>query len=305
MPAGPGSFHACRGVECFIAGDLRSARQHLTLALELLRDDEPDAHWPLPNDPLAASLAFVSNLELLCGDESAALAAIDAGSARSERLAFPLGPFSLAFVRMYESWVHRMRGCFGDAERAALEIIRIGERHGFFDWQMTGRIHLAAAQAAAEPSLPALAEMGEAIAMWRGLGGEVLLPPLIVERGWGYLSLGELGQATECLEDAEAILPGGQRLAVAEALRLRAELAARSTEAAEDDVAEQLRAAMRHARDQGARLFVLRCGASYQRVRELDELDDDLRDALDDAVSAFGPGSPVVRLAFGDLTSTG
>jgi class 3 adenylate cyclase len=305
IPAGPGSFHACRGVERFVVGDLRGAREHLSLAVELLRDDEPDPeHWPLPNDPLAASLAFISNLELLCGDEVAALSAVEAGLARSEGLPFPLGPFSLAFVCMYESWVHRMRGCFDEAERTASEIIRIGERHGFFDWQITGRIHLAAASAAADPTRAALGEMGEAIALWRGLGGEILVPSLLVERGWGYLALGDLALAAECLTDAMSIMTRGQHLAVADAERLRAELLAQESGSSDDDPVTVLRGAMHHAANQGARLFVLRCGASYQRLFGLDGLDDELRSALDGAVHTFGPTSAVVRLVLGDRMST-
>jgi hypothetical protein len=303
LTGGEGSVHACRGVERFIAGDLGAARRHLTAACDVLRDERVDpTSWPLPNDPLAAALAYLSNLELLCGNETAALGAIQSGLARSSALEFPLGPFSVAFVRMYESWVHRMRGSFESASASAHEIVRIGERHGYFDWQMTGRIHLAAAEAAAEPTATALGEMGDAITAWRSLGGEVLLPGLIIERGWGYLRLGDFDRAGSCLEDAEQIQAKGQRLAAAEALRLRAELSARTGAAPPDDVSRLARAALRLAAGQGALLFVLRAGATCQRVDAVDSIDDELRRSFAGAVDAFGTGSAIVRRELGDLS---
>jgi hypothetical protein len=278
----------------------------LVAACDVLRDERVDpASWPLPNDPLAAALAYLSNLELLCGNETAALGAIQSGLARSSALEFPLGPFSVAFVRMYESWVHRMRGSFESASASAREIVRIGERHGYFDWQMTGRIHLAAAEAAAEPTATALAEMGDAITAWRSLGGEVLLPGLIIERGWGYVRLGDFDQAGSCLEDAEQILAKGQRLAAAEALRLRAELSARTGAVPPDDVSRLARAALRLAAEQGALLFVLRAGATCQRVAAVDSIDDDLRRSFAGAVDAFGTESAIVLHELGDLSPDG
>ena len=167
MHAGRASLDACRGVEAFYRGDLRQAGDLLTRAVEAIPQDDVDpAEWPLPNDPLAAACAFLGPLRFLTGDLAAALQAIHTGMARSESLEFPVGPFSVAFVRTYEAQLHRARGDVQAATEAAEEVGRIGARHGFFDWQMVGRIHLAAARAMADSSSDALGEMDEAITTW-------------------------------------------------------------------------------------------------------------------------------------------
>ena len=176
-----------------------------------------------------------------------------------------MGPVSTAFVRLYEAWMHRLRGAVDDAAFAAAEVARIGERHGFFDWMIVGRIHLAAAAAAREPSRAALDEMGAAIDTWRAAGGQVLVPSLIIEQGWGYVALGDLERAEDCVNDAAEIIGRGQQLSLAEAHRLRAELAALRSGPDDPLVAAELDAGLRFAHDQGAALFVLRCAASYDR----------------------------------------
>jgi class 3 adenylate cyclase/tetratricopeptide (TPR) repeat protein len=300
MPGGRPSFEACRGVEHFFTGSLDRAEEHLETAVALFATDDIDqAEWPLPNDPLAAALAFLAPLRLIRGDERGALAAADAGVERSRDLAFPRGPFSLAFVRMYESWLHRMLGDGDSARAAAEEVLRIGERHGFFDWVMTGRIHLAAAAIADEPSLAVLDEMGDAIALWRSVGGRIGLPLLLVEQGWAYLALGERERAASCLADAEDVAGRYQRFAFAELHRLRAELFAASNGKHDPAIAEELLAGMRLAERQGAHLFVVRCGDAYVRRLGADRLEPGMRRSLAAARAVFDSDVLVRAEGFG------
>jgi class 3 adenylate cyclase len=294
MRAGWPSFHACRGVERFYTGDLDEADERLELAIELLADDDIDvSEWPLPHCPLAAVLAFVGPLRLIRGDERGALEAIDAGVERCGTLAFPIGPFSRAFVGVYEGWVHRMRGDLVAARQAAEEVVRIGEQHGFFDWLATGRIHLAAVRAAEEPSVAALGELGEAITTWRAVGGKVALPSLIAEQAFGYLVIGERQRAASCLADAEDLSGGVQGLAVPELGRLRAELVAMTNGVDDPRVAAELAGAMRTAVGQGAHLHVLRCGATHERLLGTGALEEDLRQAFKTARAKFGERADV------------
>jgi hypothetical protein len=134
MHAGRPSLDACRGVEAFYRGELLQARALMSRAAAGIADDDVDpAEWPLPNDPLAAACAFLGPLRFLTGDVAGAFEAIRTGIIRSESLEFPRGPFSVAFVRNYEAVLHRTRGDGPGAAAAAEEVIRIGERHGFFD----------------------------------------------------------------------------------------------------------------------------------------------------------------------------
>src|SRR5215813_8326193 len=306
MHAGRASLDACRGVEAFYRGDLRPAGDLLTRAVKAIPQDDVDpAEWPLPNDPLAAACAFLGPLHFLTGDMAAALQAIHTGRVRSESLEFPRGPFSMAFVRTYEAQLHRARGDAQAATAAAEEVARIGTRHGFFDWQMVGRMHLAAARAMTDSSPNALDEMDDAITTWCAVGGEALIPWLRVEQAAGYLARDDLDEAMRCLDQAFQVMAGGQRLALPEALRLRAELRLRVDPAAELSAEADLREAIAVARAQGSAYSVLRAALSRRRL--LDGGVDDLTDsALAEAVAAYGDATDFPELAEArELIATG
>jgi len=297
MHGGRASFDACRGVEAFYRGNLRQAGDLLTRAGKAIRQDDVDpAEWPLPNDPLAAACAFLGPLHFLTGDLAAALQAIHTGRVRSESLEFPRGPFSVAFVRTYEAQLHRAKGDVQAATAAAEEVGRIGARHGFFDWQMVGRMHLAAARAMTDSSSDALDEMDDAITTWCAVGGELLIPWLRVEQAAGYLARDDLDKATRCLDQAFQGMAGGQRLALPEALRLRAELRLRVDPAAELSAEADLREAIAVARAQGTAYSMLRAALSRRRL--LDGGANDLADsALAEAVTAYGGTTDFPELA--------
>jgi class 3 adenylate cyclase len=288
ISSGAHGLDACRGVEAFYRGDLRRAHELLSRAVEgMARDDIEAADWWQPQDPMAAACAFLGPLRLSLGDEVGALEAIQLGLARSQALEFPRGPYSVAFVRTFDALLHRRRGDVASAAVAAEEVIRIGERHGFFDWLMVGRMHVAAAEAMTGASAAALDEMGEAIETWCKVGGEALIPTLLVEQADGYLARGHLDKTRACLDQAFGAIARGQRVALAEALRLRAELRLRSDPSARAEADTDLREAIGVARGQGDVYSLLRTALTHRRW--FDREGGDLIDtALDDAVAAYG-----------------
>jgi class 3 adenylate cyclase/tetratricopeptide (TPR) repeat protein len=289
MPAGRPSYHSCKGVELFCLGDLAASERHFDAAIGLFAEDDVDpAFWRLPNDPLAAVYAFLSPLRLFQGDEEAALHVARLGVERSRDLEFPRGPFSIAFVRTYEAWMHRERGAIPEAIEAADEATRLGEQSGFSDWATAGRMHKAAALVAESPTMEGLEDLGRAIAAFRVGGAEWTVTSVQLDRGWGYVLLGDLEQAEACLQDAEEVIGHLQRTSVAEAHRLRAELRARRF-GADDAVASELATGMRLAMSQGAPLYVLRAGATFERWFGPERLDRDLRAAYEAALAIFGP----------------
>jgi hypothetical protein len=306
MHAGRASLDTCRGVEAFYRGDLGSASDLLTRAAEAIpRDDVDPAEWPLPNDPLAGACAFLGPLRFLTGDLAAALRAIHTGMIRSESLDFPIGPFSVAFVRTYEAQLHRARGDVQAATAAAEEVVRIGARHGFLDWQLVGRMHLAAGRAMTDSSSNALDELDEAISTWCAVGGEALIPWLRVEQAAGYLARDDVDTATRCLAQAFEGIADGQRLALPEALRLRAELRLRVDPAAAGRAEADLREAIAVARAQGSAYSLLRAALSRRRllVGGADDLTDS---ALAEAVAAYGDATDFPELAQArELIATG
>lgn len=306
MHAGRASLDTCRGVEAFYRGDLGPASDLLTRAAEAIPLDDVDpAEWPLPNDPLAGACAFLGPLRFLTGDLAAALQAIHTGMIRSESLDFPIGPFSVAFVRTYEAQLHRARGDVQAATAAADEVVRIGARHGFLDWQLVGRMHLAAGRAMTDSSSNALDELDDAISTWCAVGGEALIPWLRVEQAAGYLARDDLDTAMRCLDQAFEGMAGGQRLALPEALRVRAELRLRIDPAAGPKAGADLREAIAVARAQGSAYSVLRAALSRRRLL-VGRVDDLTESALAEAVSAYGDATDFPELAQArELIATG
>jgi class 3 adenylate cyclase len=288
MHAGRPSLDACRGVEAFYRGDLVEARTLMSRALAGIADDDVDpAEWPLPNDLLAAVCAFLGPLRFLTGDVAGAFEAIRTGLGRSGSLEFPRGPFSVAFVHNYEAVLHRMRGDSQGAVAAAEEVIRIGDRHGFFEWRVVGSMQLAAATVMTDASSEALDELDEAIRTWCAVGGEALIPLFRVEQAHGYLARGDLDRATTYLDQAFAGMGRGQRLALPEALRLRASLRVRVDQDARADADADLREAIEIARAQGAVYSLLRAAVTHRRL--IGDGGADLVDgALAEAVAVYG-----------------
>jgi class 3 adenylate cyclase/tetratricopeptide (TPR) repeat protein len=298
MRAGRPSLDASCGVEAFYRGDFPRADALLTRAVAEFGEDDVDAtDWRLPNDPLAVAYAYLGPLRFMTGDVAGALQAIRAGLERSEPLEFPRGPFSLAFVRTYESIVNRQLGDAKAARDAADEAARLGERYGFFDWQAVGRAHRGAAGVLLDPFSEALAEMEEGIATWSAAGGEAGIPWLRMELAGYHLARDDLEQAKASLELAFEGMARGQRLALAEALRLRAELRLRSDPSARAEADADLREAIGVAREQGDVYSLLRVALTHRRRfdREGGEL---VEAALAEAVAAYGE-----EAAFPDLVA--
>jgi class 3 adenylate cyclase len=289
VAGGRPSIHLCRGVEAFYAGHADPAEHHLQTAVEQFDTDPVDpTTWAQPNDPVAAALAFLAPLRFVRGDERGALDTVEAAIERSTGCPFPLGPFSVAFVRMYESWLHRLRGDGARASAAAQEVRLIGEQHGFFDWVMTGRIHLAASRLAVEPSYPVLDEMAEATAVWQSVGGRLAIPALLVEQGFGYLGLGDVEQARRCADESAAAGRAEQRFGLSERHRLRAALV-EATRPGDPAVVSELTAGVRVAADQGAHLFVVRCGQALSAAAPTGALPPDVTAAVERSRAAFDP----------------
>jgi class 3 adenylate cyclase/tetratricopeptide (TPR) repeat protein len=296
MRAGRPSLDASRGVEAFYRGDLPRAAALLARAVaDFAEDDVDPTDWPLPNDPLAVAYAYLGPVRFLTGDAAGALTAIRAGAERSRPLGFPMGPFSLAFVRTYESVLLRVMGDGPGALAAAEEALGIGERHGFFDWQIVGRMHRGAAEVLAEPTPEALGEMDQAIGVWSAVGGEAQIPWLRAEQAAGHLALGQLEQARARLDQAFQGMRGGQFLGLPEALRLRAELRLRSGVSDGSEAGADLRRAIGVARDQGDLYGLLRAALTHRRL--LGDGGDLVGAALADAVGAYGEAAAFPDLA--------
>jgi class 3 adenylate cyclase len=226
IPAGMSTLASMQGVEDFYRGRFVEGRTRLEAAATgLTTDDITDWwRWQIPNDPLASVYAFLALLRFVMGDEPGAVAAVDAGLERCASLQFPHGAFSEAYVRAFEAWLHRTRGDVVAAHDAGAEIVRIAQRHGFVFWAIVGQLHSSANEVAVNPTPSTLGGLGAAIATYRSLGANALVPSWLLEQAEGSLAISDLDQARHCVD--QALSYTDQLYARAEALRLRAEVRA-------------------------------------------------------------------------------
>jgi class 3 adenylate cyclase len=268
IPAGMSTLASMQGVEAFYRGRFVEGRARLEAAVTgLTTDDITDWwRWQIPNDPLASTYAFLALLRFLMGDEPGAITAVDAGLERCASLQFPHGAFSEAYVRAFEAWLHRARGDVVAAHDAGAEIARIAQRHGFVFWAIVGQLHMSANEVAANPTPAALDQLGSAIATYRGLGANVLVPSWLLEQAEGCVALGDIEQARRCVDDALSYTD--QLYARAAGLRLRAEVRAAGGygEANQHTIKADLREALLQTTTQHAPYYASLAAESYRRL---------------------------------------
>ncbi|RUP02233.1 MAG: cyclase [Mycobacterium sp.] len=264
----PGSWprtDAWAGVLAFLRGEFSYAREKL----ELATDPGPAANRRtetvgyLPIDPIVAARIHLALVRLVQGSLPAAEAELARAAQSVEGMGFPQGPYSLAYLRFVEIWVHIETGQFDRAAALAVELIEDAQRHGFNQWRLRGTIQRAVAEALAATGGPSAA-VDERIADIAALVDELRSADLNV-----YLTFFEGALA-------RVMIAGGHRdatrldaaLAMAretgmsfydcELLRLRSQLQP-DPEAQRAD----LESALQLARRQGANLFELRCALDY------------------------------------------
>src|SRR5262249_19494042 len=137
------------GVLCFYEGDYTGAVEWLSRAARLFElkrlDGRAGQGSPLPYDPFAITLAHLANVLWITGSPRGADDAGDRALTRAATLAFPEGPFTMAYAKSFLAWTYQIRGYHEPAARLAAEVVEIGQRHGFAYWESTGEIHLALA----------------------------------------------------------------------------------------------------------------------------------------------------------------
>ncbi|MGE2718483.1 ATP-binding protein [Mycolicibacterium celeriflavum] len=252
---------------------------------------EDEAHWFIPNEPLASIYTHLAAARLVMGDFAGAQDEFDRTARRVEHLGFPQGPYSAAYARSYEAWMYIEAG---DLDRAAATVAAMAadaERYGFDAFAL-----IAATQQCTVDGLRALTRnpveptalerhintMTMLVEAWRAAEVRMFLTfyDSVVAR-----LLSAAGRADEARARLDAALQLAADTDVhfydAELLRLRAH-----TESDADARDRCLRDALALARTQGATIFELRTAADLYRLGG-----DPARQVLAEAVDRFSPDS--------------
>ena len=305
----PANISSQRATELIFCGHWTEARVEFEAAVDGYATLTLDQHrWVTPSDPYAASLALLGPVLAVTGEADRAHDVIAEAIRRSEQLAYPRGPYSVAFTRIYETWMHRMLGQYDQALEAANDAVQIGAKYGFMDWQLLGQLHVFAAEARLDIRQGAHHQMGPILAFWRQLGAGVGIPLFLVEQAELHVIAGELEPAKACLDEAFLLaLNGGthsdepaperlrQNELLAEAHRTRARVLA-AEGASSGEVQAELRAAASVAESQGATLFALNAHLDTWELLPDDVGARDTLVGLRQVVDRFSAGSSFAQL---------
>jgi len=259
---------ACIGFNAFYGGELGNARRWLeeSWAGYLARpaDATVSAAWPLPHDPVpvtAVALACIAGLE---GRTAESLAWERRALASAERIGFPRGPFSSAFVTTYLAWLRMMTGDAAGARSFGRRAMAIAENCRFDYFSVIGRQYVLAP----ERDLPADVEQLEHCEAGMDVVGHRAFRPFflgIVARNYAYL--GDPDRALERVHEAlAAVQKSGELVHQPDLLRLRAEITAVADPERMDDVVADLLAAVEVGLAQGSLLLALRAANDLARL---------------------------------------
>ncbi len=249
----------CAGWLEFFAGNLATAWEHLERGMAgfLARPDDAavSPFWPLPHDPLAVSQIAMSCICTLRGDPGEARHWEREAIERAERVGFPRGPFSAAFIQTFVAWIRRFVGDDAASWRAASDVVAIGQEHGYIFWTVMGSAY----GLAGTPGSQAHRDQVEhAVDRLRLMGQESFSAAHLGYLGRLYADAGEPDRGLEFVAQAiEAVQKTGEGIHLPELLRQRAQytLAAGGVI---DHAAADLAEAVRMATDQDARVARLR-----------------------------------------------
>ncbi len=287
------------GGVAWFRGDYADAQPLLESATANLSDADGDALealWYLPNEPRAMGLHHLALTRLMRGDVAGAEAELGRARGWIGQLAFPQGPYSLAYASFIESWICLETGQLDRASTAAVDAVELAQRHGFDAWLVIG-----ATQRAAVAAMKAIAAAEEAQALaghietmtglvntWRAMRLMIYLPLFDAVLGRLLLAAGDAEAARDRFDTAlQTTTESDLRFYDAELLRLRAHAQADAS-AREAEVA----AAMSLAASQGATVFELRAALDDFELRG-----ERARGALIDVLRRVPSDSPLPELA--------
>ena len=288
------------GVLAWLRGEFDAAGSHLEQAargLTAADQQEIDAVWFRPDDPVASMHVYLALVGFVRGDLIGAEAELAQAARRADQLDFPQGPFSLAFARFVEIWMRIETGQFDRAAVLATDLIDQAERHGFDAFRLLGGTQQAAVSAVAalgaedlDPTALSahIATMTTFVDILRTV--ELNLYIIVFDGVLARLltAAGQPGQARARLDTTlQLARDTGMHFYDAELLRLRAH-----THADPDAHCADLGAALDLARRQGATQFELLAALDDFKLRG-----EPARAALADAFSRFPANSALPELA--------
>src|SRR5262245_36013086 len=285
--------HLATGMTLFHQGCFAAAREHLERGVALYRPDDDKPHLVTHGqDPGVFCLSYLAYTLWFLGyaDQARARAEMALDVARGSAHAFS-HVSALTFVA-------RVSQCRRDLARTrdvAREVVAASREQGFAYYEAQGRIQLGWTLAMADGDEAGCAQILEGSAALEKTGTVLGLLAALVQLAEAYKRVGRTREARDVLDGArDPARGGGTRCWNAELARLRAELAHET--GAREEAIGWYEAALRTARDQGARSLELRAAASYAKMLGAAGQRERAHRLLEGVVASFTEGDGTVEL---------
>lgn len=272
---------AALGYQSLFEGDLDEAAAAFDRSLRAFEQRDPaqlvSEYWPLPNDPVAIALIGQSVVLSLQGHLEVGAAKGAAAVARAEEVPFPRGPFTLAFVKVYQAWLALLLGNREESQHLGEETTQIGAQYGYEYWMALGAIY----HKVSDPDLPSYQQ---SMAILRAIGHEAFRASYMAYEAELQQAAGDPGAALETIHDAMLVIgKSGELLHRPDVMRMRGALTL-TTGGDAKEALEDLRQAHDLAAQSGNAIYALRAALDIAR---LDSRPDDSAAMLDAAVQRF------------------
>jgi class 3 adenylate cyclase/predicted ATPase len=249
--------HRTIGTTYVTMGEFESGRRHLEQARALYEQGFESAQmYYYGQDVGSTTLCYLCWALWQIGrvDEAAAVAA------RAVRLAESLShPFTLAYVICHaEGMMDVMRRHPEGVDAYAQTVISLCSEHGYPFWGAGGQILHGWATAHDDPE-KGVELIRAGLAAWRKTGARLWLPIFVALEGEAHAAAGRSDAALQAVDQAIAISgETGERWAIAEVLRLKAQMLSKSGRGEVGEVEALLHESLDAARSQGSRSWQLR-----------------------------------------------
>jgi len=261
--------HRTVGTTYVTKGEFEAGRRHLEQARALYEQGFEAAHiYQYGQDIGATALCYLSWALWQLGHVDQASDVADRAVKHAEALSHP---HTLAYAICHaRGMIDIMRRNPEGAGAYAQTVISICTEHGYPFWAAGGQILQGWAAAHDDPD-KGVEEIRAGLAAWRQTGSRLWLPIFVALEGEAHAAAGRNDAALQAVDQGIAISrETGERWAIAEVLRLKAQILLKSGRGAAGEIEALLNQSIEAARAQGARSWQLRTASDlveFQRGR--------------------------------------
>ena len=261
--------HRTLGTTYVTMGEFEAGRRHLEQALALYEQDLESAQfYHYGQEVGATALCYLcwALWQLGYVDQAADVAA------RAVKHAEGLShPHTLAYTICHaRGMIDIMRRHPVDTHAYTQTVISLCSEHGFPFWGAGGQILQGWATSHDDPD-KGVEQIRAGLAAWRKTGARLWLPIFVALEGEAHAAAGRSDAALRAVDEAIAISgETGERWAIAEVIRLKAQILSKSGRGEADEVEALLNESIETARLQGAKSWQLRAACDlvqFQRGR--------------------------------------